>query len=308
MKIIVTGGCGYKGCVLVKRLLDLGHQVCVIDAMWFGNQFVNDKPSLEILQKDIRTIDTLSEADAMIHLAAVANDPAALLDSKLTWEVNVLGTQNLLELCKLYHIPRFVYASSGSVYGVSDEPLVHEDIKLTPLSDYNKTKMIAERVVLSYKNDINVTILRPATVCGISPRQRFDVAVNALSISALRGGVMKVDGGTQIRPNVHMNDIIEAYIWCLDKLNTFGEIFNVGFENLSLTEIAERVQAVIPSSITYVPTNDPRSYRLSSQKILDAGFVPHYSIDDAIKAIAASDLVPQDINYNMRWMKQCNIK
>ena len=307
MHIIVTGGCGYKGSILTSRLLALGHKVTIIDLLWFGNNLTSNE-NLTVLQQDIRYLKSLPQADAIIHLAAVANDPCCELDSKLSWEINVLGTHNLLQLCCDYGIQRFIYASSGSVYGISNELVVHEDTALLPISDYNKTKMIAERVISSYMGCVNVTILRPATVCGVSPRQRFDVAVNALTISAIRNGKIVVNGGDQVRPNVHIFDMIEAYVWCLDNPSTYGEIFNVGFENLTLTEIAERVSAIIPANIDYSSSNDPRSYRLSSQKLLSLGFKPKYTIDNAIKEIMQADPTPQDINYNMKWMKKCNIK
>ena len=307
MHIIVTGGCGYKGSVLVRELLVKGYQVTIIDAGWFGWHFAPHQ-NLVYMQDDIRTIDRLSTADALIHLAAVANDPSCELDPKLSWEVNVLATHNLLNLCVQAGIPQFIYASSGSVYGISDAPNVVETTKLVPISEYNKTKMIAEKVVLSFKDKLNVTILRPATVCGISPRQRFDVAVNALSINAKCFGKIKVDGGSQVRPNVHIRDIVDAYIWCVHNKETYGQIFNVGFENLTLTEIAEKVAKIIPATIEYVPSNDPRSYRLCSQKILDLGFNPRYKVEDAIKEIRDSNVVPSDINYNMKWMQLCSIK
>ena len=170
MHILVTGGCGYIGSVLVPKLLALGHRVTVLDIMWFGN-FLPEHKSLTVIKKDIRSIDELSidRMDAVVHLANVANDPCGDLDSKLTWEINALATMRLVEWTIRGGAKQFVYASSGSVYGVKEEPDVTEDLSLLPISDYNKTKMISERVLLSYKDDILVQCIRPATVCGLSP-------------------------------------------------------------------------------------------------------------------------------------------
>lgn len=307
MTIIVTGGCGYKGSVLTQKLLELGHLVYVIDTQWFGCH-LDHHPNLIIIRDDIRTIKTLPQADVIFHLAAVANDPSCELDSKLAWETNVLGTYNLLELCKKNHILRFIYSSSGSVYGISEELEVHENLPLIPISDYNKTKMIAERIILSYKEFINYTIFRPATVCGMSPRQRYDLAVNALAISAKDNQLIEVNGGSQMRPNVHIKDIVDAYIWCIDQVETYGEIFNIGFKNLTLSEIATTVQDIIPCKVVYKDSLDPRSYRLCSKKLLNLGFKPKYNIDDAIKEIRDNFTRCYDINYNVKWMNKCGIK
>jgi nucleoside-diphosphate-sugar epimerase len=318
MHIIITGGCGYKGSVLVHQLLDAQHTVTVIDALWFGN-YLTQHPNLRIVQQDIRTIETLPSADAIIHLAAVANDPSALLDPKLSWEVNVLATQHLLDLCIKHGIQRFIYASSGSVYGVKEEEHVTEDLSLVPISEYNKTKMVAERVVLSYKNQLNITIIRPATVCGMSSRMRLDVAVNALTFSALEKNIITVHGGNQIRPNVHILDIARAYQFCLDNPNvTKDRIFNVGFENYSLTDLALKIQKEMSLILDRVPaieyreSNDPRSYRLNSNAFLLAGFRPLCNVQDAIRHMIVSydenHLMNDPHWHNMKWMKQCNIK
>ena len=321
MRTIVTGGCGYKGMILVQKLLKQGHDVLSIDAEWFGNR-LEPHSRLTILKKDTRelTAEDLGEADIVFHLAAVASDPGAIIDSKLAWEVNVLATHQLLDACKRQHIPRFIFASSGSVYGIKEELEVTEDLYLLPISDYNKTKMVGERVVLSYQDDIDVTIIRPATVCGYSPRMRFDLAVNALTVGALEKGIITVFGGQQVRPNVHIKDIADSYIWCLDNPEiTSGEIFNVGFENLSLLELADKVKSSVKFrlnkevEVRVTPSNDPRSYRVSSKKILTAGFQPKFTVDDAI-----NDLINLFIdgtfskkevhNDNGLWMQQQGIK
>src|SRR6187397_2462216 len=212
MKVFVTGACGYKGTVLVPKLLAAGHDVVAFDIMWFGN-FLKPDPRLTVVQGDVRDIDTinLDGVDAIIHLSSVANDPCGDLDPKLTWEISCLATMQLADRAKRHGVKRFIYASSGSVYGVKDEEQVTEDLELLPISEYNKTKMCAERILLSYKDDMVVQIVRPATVCGFSPTMRNDVSVNMLTMLALKNRRITVFGGDQVRPNVHMDDITDLY-------------------------------------------------------------------------------------------------
>ena len=182
MNILVTGGCGYKGSILVPKLLNLGHHVTVIDTQWFGNFLPHDNKLLN-LKKDVRNINEINfeDIETVIHLSSVANDPCGDLNPKLTWEISALATMQLADKAKRAGVRQFIYASSGSVYGIKDEENVTEDLELNPISEYNKTKMVSERVLLSYSNDMIVQIVRPATVCGYSPRMRLDVAVNALT-------------------------------------------------------------------------------------------------------------------------------
>src|SRR3954468_2467067 len=182
MKIFLTGACGYKGSVLVPKLLKAGHQVVAFDIMWFGN-FLEPHPDLTVLKGDVRNTDEIDLAgiDSIVHLSSVANDPCGDLDPKLTWEVSCLATMQLAARARRRGSQRFVYAPSGSVYGVKDEPQVTEDLELLPISEYNKPKMVAERVLLSYSDRMAVQIVRPATVCGFSPRMRLDVSVNMLT-------------------------------------------------------------------------------------------------------------------------------
>ena len=179
MKILVTGACGYKGTVLVPKLLKLGHHVLALDTQWFGN-FLEKHDRLEVVRLDIINTDKidLSNIDTVIHLASIANDPCSDLDPKLTWETSCLATMKLAEKAYASNVGQFIYASSGSVYGISDKEHVTEDVKLNPISEYNKTKMCAERILLSYSDKMDIQIIRPATVCGYSPRMRLDVAVN----------------------------------------------------------------------------------------------------------------------------------
>ena len=267
-KILVTGGCGYKGSVLIPKLLNEGYFVTVLDTMWFGNHFKNNK-NLKIIKFDIRDIEQfeIGEHDIIIHLASVANDPCSDLNPKLTWEISALSTMLLAEKASKSNVKQFIYASSGSVYGVKKENKVTEELELNPISEYNKTKMVAEKVLESYSSKFLLQIVRPATVCGLSNRMRFDVSVNALTISALENKVMRVDGGDQIRPNIHIDDITDVYTYLLKNKNIEG-IYNAGFENLSIMDIAKKIQQVTGAEIYINKKTDPRSYRMNSDKLL----------------------------------------
>lgn len=284
MKILVTGGCGYTGSVLIPKLLKLGHKIICIDTMWFGN-FLPKHKNLKVLKKDIRSIDNFNfkNIHSIIHLASIANDPMSELDKNLSWEVSSLSTLVLINKAIKAGVKRVIYASSGSVYGIKNEKKVHEKLTLKPISLYNKVKMVTERILLSYKDKIDIFIVRPATVCGFSKRMRFDVTVNALTYSALKKKQIIVNGGSQIRPNIHIEDLTDLYIFFLRKNQKFSGIYNAGFENLSVLNIAKKVQKAIPSKIKVIKKNfDPRSYRLDSSKLLKIGFKPKYKIENAI--------------------------
>ena len=312
MKILVTGGCGYVGTVLVQRLLDDGHDVTVVDIMWFGN-VLPEHPNLAVLQEDVRNAERvpMEGAEAVIHLANVANDPCADLDSKLSWEVNALGAKLLVERAIECGVRQFIYASSGSVYGVKDEPDVTEELSLVPISDYNKTKMIAERVLLSYADRIGVQIARPATVCGYSPRMRLDLSVNMLTIQAVANGRITVFGGDQTRPNIHIRDLVDVYVHMLDRGPGMAGVFNAGFENLSIMEIAQRAATLTDAEIVVTESNDPRSYRLSSAKLLETGFRPRRNVADAmsevVEAFRDGRIQDEDNCYNIRTMKRLHL-
>jgi nucleoside-diphosphate-sugar epimerase len=203
-------------------------------------------------------------------------------------------------------IKRFIYASSGSVYGLKEEEQVTEDLELVPLSEYNKTKMCGERIVLSYKDDMVVQIVRPATVCGFSPRMRLDVAVNLLTMQALSKGQITVLGGDQTRPNIHIDDITDLYLFLLDHPEATG-VFNAGFENISILDIAQMVKKHLGTEIVIKPSNDPRSYRVNSDRLLKAGFRPKKTVEDAIKELIGlyrqGVLKDEDASYNLRWMQ-----
>lgn len=309
MRILVTGACGYIGNILVPKLLGLGHEVLAVDIMWFGNE-LKSAPGLTVSTGDVRDMDTIpmDGVDAIIHLANVANDPCGDLNAKLVWEVNALATMQLLEKAIGCGVKKFMLASSGSVYGLKEEEQVTEELSLVPLSDYNKTKMISERVLLSYKDQIEIFSIRPATVCGYSPRTRLDVAVNMLTMQALVKGEITVLGGAQTRPNVHIQDITDIFIHFLGKGRESTGIYNAGFENISILDIANMVVERVPAKITIKPSNDPRSYRLNSDKLLKTGFTPKHGVADGIQDIIAAyragKLVDDDIHYNIRTMKK----
>jgi nucleoside-diphosphate-sugar epimerase len=213
----------------------------------------------------------------------------------------------LADRAKRRGIERFIYASSGSVYGVKDEPEVTEDLELLPISEYNKTKMCAERIMLSYADDMVVQIVRPATVCGFSPRMRLDVSVNMLTMQALKNGKITVFGGDQTRPNIHIDDITDLYIFLLDNPQHTG-VYNAGFENISILDIARMVDKHVEAEIVVTPSNDPRSYRVNSDRLLATGFRPKKTVEDAIVEIVGlyrqGALVDQDRWYNLKWMQQ----
>lgn len=308
MKVLVTGGCGYKGHVLIPKLLAREYEVVVFDAQWFGN-FFEPHPKLSVVKGDVCKINDipLEGVDCIIHLSSIANDPCGDLNPKLTWEVSALATMQLADKAKRLGIKRFIYASSGSVYGIKDEPQVTEDLELNPISEYNKTKMVAERVLLSYKDDMIVQIIRPATVCGYSPRMRLDVSVNMLTMQALSKNKITVFGGKQIRPNIHIDDITDVYLHMIDHPDLRG-VFNAGFENISILDIANMVTKYIPATITVTESNDPRSYRVNSDKLLATGFKPKKKVEDAIREIIEKFkngfINDEDRFYNLKWMQQ----
>ena len=307
MKILVTGGCGYKGHVLIPKLLDQEHQIIAFDIQWFGN-FLEPHNNLTVIKGDVRNIEEipLDGVDCIIHLASIANDPCGDLNPKLTWEVSALATMQLADKAKRLGIKRFIYASSGSVYGIKEEDEVTEDLELKPISEYNKTKMVAERVLLSYKDEMVVQIVRPATVCGYSPRMRLDVSVNLLTMHALSKGKITVFGGKQVRPNIHIDDISDMYIHLIDNPQFIG-IFNAGFENISILDIANLVTKHIPVEIEIIESNDPRSYRVNSDRLLATGFKPKKKVENAIIEIIEkynSGVLKDDENfYNLKWMQ-----
>ena len=310
MKLLVTGGCGYVGTKLTEALLArTPHDVTVLDVMWFGNRLAAH-PRLTVQSMDVRQIDEidLKPFDTIFHLANIANDPSVELNPYASWEVNVLAGMRLIDRAARQGVRQFVYASSASVYGLKSEPKVTEDLELLPLSEYNKTKMVAERVVQSYADQMITTIIRPATVCGWSPRMRLDVVVNMLTMQALTRGSVTVLGGDQTRPNIHIDDLVDLYLFAFER--RLAGVFNAGFENLKVMDIARLVTKDVPASIDVKPSNDPRSYSVCSDRLLAAGFTPTRNVSAAVAEMAAAyregRLTDDPVCYNVRWMREHN--
>ena len=292
-KILITGGAGYVGAMLVPRLLKEGYSVTVLDLMIYGEDVLENHPKLTIVKGDIRDIELLKSSiprhDAVIHLACISNDPSFELNPELGKSINLDAFRPLVEISKSASIKRFIYASSSSVYGVKEEENVHEDMLLEPLTDYSKFKVECERVLAEYQSPVFTTVtIRPATVCGYSLRQRLDVVVNILTNLAFHKREISVFGGQQLRPNIHISDMVDVYIALLEAPNDkiAGEIFNAGFENQTVMELAETVQRVIGDDVKLVTTetNDNRSYHISSKKIADKiGFRTTHTIHEAVK-------------------------
>ncbi|MGP1675920.1 MAG: NAD-dependent epimerase/dehydratase family protein [Burkholderiales bacterium] len=305
----MTGGAGYKGCVLVPKLLDAGHWVTVVDALWFGNA-LPAHPALTVVQRDIRDGVDCSGQQAVIHLAGIANDPCGELDAKLTWEVNVLAHMLLCDAAARAGVRQFIFASSASVYGIKGDEEITEGMTLEPVSDYNKTKMVAERVLLSYADRMIVQIARPATVCGLSPRMRLDTMVNMLTVQAMKNGKITAHcgehGGGLMRPNIHIEDITDLYVWLLAHPGVHG-IMNAGFENISASDTAAMISKSVPAEIEITCVKDKRSYKVNSAKLLGYGFKPAHTVAGAIEEIRAAwqagRLTDQDSAYNLRWMR-----
>ena len=312
MNILITGGCGYIGTLLTQQLLDDGHSLTVVDTQWFGN-FLSKHPRLEILKIDVRETDLipLDEVDVVIHLANIANDPSVELNPNLSWEVNVLASQQLADKCVRAGVKQFIYASSGSVYGIKEEYNVTEDLPLVPISVYNKTKMISERIFLSYKENMQIHCIRPATVCGFSPRMRLDISVNMLTFQALKNKKITVFGGNQTRPNINIKDMVRVYQHFLSKRNITSGCYNAGFENISILDIAKAVVSKVPAEIIVTESNDPRSYRQSSEKLIQTGFERCYGVNEAIDDVVAKfksgKITDSSLNYTVKRMKELNL-
>ncbi len=322
-QVLVTGGAGYVGAVLVPKLLQAGYQVKVLDLYIYGKGVlgaVKEHPNLEEFRGDIRDRYMLEKimpgCDAVIHLACISNDPSFELDPDLGRSINYDAFFDLVDVAKDAGVKRFIYASSSSVYGIKETESVTEDLPLMPLTDYSRYKALCEEVLLSKRKPGFATlVLRPATVCGYSPRQRLDLVVNILTTQAINNNKITVFGGQQKRPNIHINDMTDLYIkslqWSDEVID--GKIFNAGYENHTLMEIADMVREVVGESVEIVttPTNDPRSYHISSEKIKqELGFIPSHTIKEAIEDLAAAfkaNQIPNALTdnryYNVKVMK-----
>lgn len=313
MNILILGGGGYVGTPLTTKLLEnKKNKITVVDTFWFGN-FLKKNKRLKIIKNDIRDINIkwFKGIDCIIHLANIANDPAVDLNPNLSWNVNVITSMKIMEFAIKNKVKKFIYASSGSVYGVKKEKQVTEDLDLVPISVYNKTKMIAERVFMSFKDKIQINCVRPATVCGLSPRMRYDISVNLLTLQAIKKKQITVFGGNQIRPNIHIKDMIRLYEFFLKKKIPSG-FYNAGFENMKIINLAKMIQKKTNTKIKIIKSNDPRSYRQDSSKLLKLGFKVKYSISDAIDEIISlnkSKPIRANIsNYTVKWMKKLKIQ
>jgi nucleoside-diphosphate-sugar epimerase len=327
--VYVTGGGGYVGAVLVPKLLAAGYEVRCLDLFIYGKDVFPDcadNSGLKLIQGDMRDLDLLKQtipgSDAVIHLACISNDPSFELDPSLGKSINFDCFRPLVEISRDSGVQRFIYASSSSVYGVKEEPNVTEDLPLEPLTDYSKFKAMCEDVLKEYQSPTFTTVtLRPATVCGYSPRLRLDLSVNILTNHAYTNGKIRVFGGSQYRPNIHIEDVTDLYVEMLklpaDKIA--GKTWNAGYENQSINEIAEIVQSNVGREgveIAREPTNDLRSYRISSEKIKnDIGFVPKHSIADAVTDLVSAfnaGKIPASMTdpkyYNIKTMQAISLR
>lgn len=326
-KVLVTGGAGYVGNVLTPALLDDGYEVTVYDLCLFGKETLPlDHPRLRLVEADIRDIDQFRDAvagtDAVLHLACISNDPSFELDEDLSKTINYDCFEPLVVTAKEAGVNRFVYCSSSSVYGVSDAPDVTEEHPLVPLTLYNTYKGLCEPILFSHRSPgFECVTLRPATVCGYSPRCRLDLSVNILTNHAVNRRQIDVFGGDQLRPNLHIDDMVDAYRTFLESPGELldGETFNVGYENRSIRDIAHIVKDVVeeelpdggPIEVAFVESDDPRSYHINSDKIRRVlGFEPQRTIDDAVRSLCrafADGRLPASLDddryFNVRTMK-----
>jgi len=327
--VLVTGGAGYVGAVLVPKLLERGYHVKVLDLYLYGDrvlQSVADHPGLEQIKGDIRDRRVLERimpgCDSVVHLACISNDPSFELDENLSKTINYDCFEPLVLAAKESGVRRFVYCSSSSVYGVSDKPDVTEDHPLVPLTLYNKYKGLCEPVLFRHQAPrFTCVTIRPATVCGYSPRTRLDLSVNILTNLAVNSGKITVFGGTQLRPNLHIQDMADVYELMIEAPDAkiAGQIFNVGYQNLSIARIAEIVRDVVeaefpdrkPIAIETTSTNDPRSYHINSDKIRRVlGYTPKRTVEDAVRDLCRAfkdgklpDSLADDRYFNVRRMK-----
>lgn len=323
--IYITGGAGYVGAVLVKRLLDEGAKVTVLDLMIYGEDVIAPHPNLKMIKGDIRDQKVLNETipghDLVIHLACISNDPSFELNPNLGKSINLDAFRPLVEISIKNHVKRFIYASSSSVYGVKDEPNVTEDFSLEPLTDYSKFKAECEKILAEYQSpDFTTVTIRPATVCGYSPRQRLDVVVNILTNLAYHKREISVFGGAQLRPNIHIEDMVDAYITLInaDESQIAGEIFNAGYVNYTVSELAGMVKETIGDDVKLIqtPTNDNRSYHISSDKIFKKlNFRAKRSIKEAaadLKNAFEKGLLPDSLTdekyFNIKRMQSVNLR
>ena len=323
-KVFITGGAGYVGSELSKYLIEEGYEVTVFDLFIYG-QTLKSNPKLKLIKGDIRDQIALKKSipghDIVIHLACISNDPSFELNPKLGKEINLDAFEPLVNISKSNGVKKFIYASSSSVYGIKKEKNVNEEMSLEPMTDYSKFKADCEKILLKYKSENFISIIiRPATVCGYSSRQRLDLVVNILTNLAFHKREISVFGGEQLRPNIHIKDMIRSYKFLMeqDEGKVNGEIFNVGYENKSINDLANDVIKVVGPDVKIkkVSTDDNRSYHISSSKIYKLlGFKNKYTILDAAQDLKSAfenkklTNCLDDINYfNIKKMQNINLK
>jgi nucleoside-diphosphate-sugar epimerase len=328
-KVFIPGGAGFVGCLLVPQLLNAGYEVTVFDIMYFGTDGLPDHPNLTLIKGDIRDPKAYASAvaghDAVVSLGCISNDASFELDEELSTSTNLHAFEPMVAAAKEAGVKRFIYCSSSSVYGVSDQPNVTEDHPLVPLTLYNEYKGKCEPILFKYMSDeFECVTLRPATVCGYSPRTRLDVSVNILTNLAVNNGRITVFGGDQMRPNLHIQDMCDLYQLVLElpgeKIQ--GETFNAGYQNMTINEIAATVKRVVMEEfpdkpeieIVRTPSADNRSYHINSDKVKDRiGFIPKHSVEDAVRDLCKAfrdgrlpGSLEDDIYFNVRRLKRLN--
>ena len=327
-RVLITGGAGYVGAVLVPKLLNKGYDIKVIDLYIYGANVlksVKDHPNLIQIKGDIRSRRLLEKElkgyNTVIHLACISNDPSYELDPALGKAINYDAFVQLVDVSKRLGVRRFIYASSSSVYGIKYEPEVTEDLPLEPLTDYSKYKAKCEEILLGEATDnFTVTVIRPSTVCGYSPRMRLDLTVNILTNHAINKGKITVFGGEQKRPNLHIEDMTDLYLFLLEQPGEMvhKKIYNIGYENYKVRQIAEMIRDTLCGDITIetTPTNDIRSYHVSSNKIKkELGFQAKHTIEEAVLDLRRAyqeGKIPNPLGdmryYNIKTMQAINLK
>ena len=301
-RILIIGGAGYIGTLLSNYLILKNKKITVLDNFWFGN-FLDKK--VKKIKKDVRKLNQkdFKNQDIVINLAYLSNDPLCEINGRDTWEIGPLSTYQQLDFSVKSGIKKYIFASSGSIYGLKKEKNVTEDLGLDPITDYNKSKMICEKVVEAFKEKISTTILRPATVCGFSPRLRLDVVLNLFCYQAYFEKKITILGGNQIRPLVHIKDMIRAYEFVINR--KINGCFNVGFENQKVNSLAKNISKIFNCKLITKKSNDPRSYKINSDKIISNGFEPKYSSLDAIldlKKEFDNGFKPSIQNWNLKYL------
>tara|TARA_B110000305_G_scaffold46565_1_gene49625 strand:+ start:783 stop:1763 length:981 start_codon:yes stop_codon:yes gene_type:complete len=324
-KILITGAGGYVGAKLVPALLEKNYSVTALDLFIYGKEVLDEHNNLKVVVDDIRNTNILNEVlpghDAVIHLACISNDPSFELNPQLGQSINLDAFEPMVQIAKKSKVQRFIYASSSSVYGLKSEKNVTEEVSLEPLTDYSKFKVECEKILKPFNSeDFTTVTIRPATVCGYSRRQRLDVVVNILTNLAFNKREISIFGGKQLRPNIHIDDMVRSYILMLEakKDDISGEVFNVGYDNLSIENIATKVKNIVGEDVMLktTPTDDNRSYHISSDKIKkQLDFSPMFGVEDAIRDLKSAfekkllpDSLSNDVYFNIKRMEKIKLK